>query len=319
VKIFVKNCNELRFHEPCDIHDPDCSFFVPSKDHSATIVTVNFEKKKIEAGNCYSISDELVQYIRIICNDNNTNTKNPFENEELSKIIIELEQATKTVVTLIKYCLKNRYINDNQIFRANVFWSIDGVDWTKIPKTSDSFTDCYGFSTLNVASFRKIQEYLENGFTPFLALKFLHRADIEEDPQVKWIEAAAAAEIGMKEFLINKDRKRYCRLKPARGQSMVEFCGDLIKQHTGEDFPKLEKLIEGARKRNRIIHGSDDLRITRKEANNYVHDVDEAIHYLLSHLYPDDWLIDQSYLFSKRRVLSEDKVKAIIKQNMDKK
>lgn len=319
MKIIIKNCNDLRFHKPGCLEESNWSFQVPSKNQSSIQVSIDFKNQKIEALKYYDISDELLHFLQTNCKTDNSSDIDPFENENLKKIINELEYSTKTVVSLIKYCLKNKSINDNQVFRARMFWTIDGNEWYKIPNTAYAWSDTGGGTQLNSTSAGKIQEYLYNGFTPFLALKFLHRADIEENSQVKWIEAAAAAEIAIKEFLLKKDPERYRHLKSKQSPPISDLYGSILKKYTGENSPKLDELIEGARKRNMIIHSPDEISITRKEANNYVHDVDEAIHYLLSHLYPDDGLINQSYLLSKMRVYSEEEMLAKINSDMHKK
>lgn len=297
--ITFKNRNPLKIDPIKKEHpklnmDGNFLFSVPSKNGSNVNVYINYQEREIQAIKDYEITEENFKYIQEICKEGNKEFEN-YKETDLGKIIVELEESTQNVISQIKYWLRKYDIDDNHVFRACVSWSLDGKEWIQIPGTAYAWARGDFFETLNGETGKILQEHIDKGISPFLALKFLDRAINEKTPELKWINATIAAEMAIKEFLIKKDEKLESILLSLPSPPIHKLYGSILEEYAQVKSPKLKKIKEGSERRNKIIHSPNAERIYLKEAMDYVDDVDEAIYHLLTILYPNDQLIKHRF------------------------
>jgi hypothetical protein len=150
---------------------------------------------------------------------------------------------------------------------------------------------------------KQIQHYIDVGFSPFFALAPLHRAKNERDPRYIIIYAAYAAELAIKEFLVEYTKTEgISPLEPLvlglPSPPLGQMYGEVLKGFTGKGSPKSGEMGELNTKRNNVMH-----RPPQKEkegdlakAEKYVRDVEAAIFHLLYLLYGEtDPIIKQHY------------------------
>ncbi|APC65557.1 hypothetical protein AAV35_14095 [Salimicrobium jeotgali] len=143
-------------------------------------------------------------------------------------------------------------------------------------------------ASLNSESAHHIQTYLDNGEEPFVALKHLHRARQEVNPKQKIIEAAIAAELAIKEFLIKKYPDIKFLLMEMPSPPLNKLYGAVLEHYHNERYKKANKLQEIATLRNEYIHTiKKSKEITYSEASNKVLEVENAIKYLLSEIHSE--------------------------------
>jgi len=207
---------------------------------------------------------------------------------ELSSMESNISKATKKVLYLIKYCLNCPDLNDNLFSSKGVYWSMDKSKWKRIPERTYAIIDEHLFLSLNEITSKSIQNYIENDFEPFFALRHLHRAKEEQNPRHKWIDATIAAELAIKEFLIRLKPDIETLLLEVPSPPIHKLYGPILEYYTNEKSPKVNKLAKGAETRNKLVHRPKDIHIDAEQANKYTHDVEIAIYHLLTLLYPDD-------------------------------
>ncbi|MBW0933546.1 hypothetical protein [Priestia megaterium] len=204
-----------------------------------------------------------------------------------------MRQNAFYLINLLKYSLNNDWITEELLTLNTSEISIDNLNWKDIPKESmlqmgPSTSPRYLTQEASIT----IQNYINQKIDPFVALKHLHRARKDEVPRHMWIEATIAAELAIKEFLI--------RLKPDMEFILLELpspplstlYGKVLEHYIGEKYPKYNKLGDGAKIRNQLIHRPKETDITYEKAVAYVQIVEEAIYFLLRRLYPEDPIIN---------------------------
>ncbi len=61
----------------------------------------------------------------------------------------------------------------------------------------------------------------------------------------------------------------------------------MLETYLGERSPHRNALIEGAERRNKLIHRSEEEPVTLAQAAEYVQTAMQAIHHLYARLYPE--------------------------------
>ena len=106
---------------------------------------------------------------------------------------------------------------------------------------------------------KQIQRYIDTGFSPFFALAPLHRAKNERDPRYIIIYAAYAAELAIKEFLIEYAKKDgFFPVEPLLlelpSPPLGKLYGEVLKFYTKKGSPKTDEMIALNRERNALMH-----------------------------------------------------------------
>ncbi|OCL26601.1 hypothetical protein U472_11495 [Orenia metallireducens] len=271
-------------------------FNVPNEDKDDINVTIKPEEKEIECRAKYNISDELYEALKNYKEVEMKNLKNGFQDKILN-IRSDLSNASKKVISLIKYLLYCEDLDENLISIQGVFYSVDEENWYHLPMRANISVSASLVKKLNKGNIDIIQEYLNNGIKPFLALKHLHRAKTESNPRYKWIDATIAAELAIKEFIIRYQPEIETILLELPSPPLYKLYGRILESMIGERSPKYKELNEGSSIRNKLIHRPEVQKISLDKANKYVIDVEIAIYHLLNILYPDNPIINEFYSF----------------------
>jgi hypothetical protein len=214
---------------------------------------------------------------------------------ELSSITSDITSATRKVLALVKYALGCIDLDEQLLSFKSVEWSADKTGWKPFPTLVKGVADAYSTHHLNQQTAHAIQQCIDRGFEPFVALRHLHKARIERIPHYKWIDATIAAELAIKEFLI--------RLKPEIATLLLEMpspplhklYGSVLESFGVQRSPKVKEIQKGVEIRNKLVHRPGEAEISLEDANAYVHDIEDAIYHLIVSLYPDDSNIGHFY------------------------
>ena len=262
-------------------------FSVPLKDKSPVIVDIIPNEKRVETFSEFEISTEMWNVIH-----NDLDLKDLPKNfqDEISEIHLNISKSVKKVLCLIKYCLKCISLDENLISNTKIYWSRYKSNWKPLPSELHIVLDDRGYWQLNKETATDIQNYIQNDFKPFFALRHLHRAINENNPRYKWIDATIAAELAIKEFLIRREPCIKDLLLEVPAPRLDILYGKILKKYNnGENSPYKKKLKEGAEIRNKLIHNPQNINVSHEEANKYIHDVENAIYHLLYLLYEEDY------------------------------
>lgn len=246
-------------------------------------------KKQIVALCEADISKELYNTL-----EKNANRNEPLE-KELSSIATALHDSINNVLSLTKYVFGQVKIDEALYIPNGFFWSRDKTKWNPILTKRTLTVDVQIEYPLDTSTSKIIQNYLENNFTPFYALRHLHKSKRETNARYKWIDATIAAELAIKEFLIRLKPELETLLLEMPSPPLHKLYGSVLESFTKERSPRLSELNKGAETRNKLLHRPNETTVTDNEANNYVHDVETAIWHLLTLLYPKDDCIKSRY------------------------
>jgi hypothetical protein len=218
---------------------------------------------------------------------------------ELKSFYYGMENATNETLLLIKYGLYFSSIKEPPFSGSNLlYWSVDGSEWKHIGLTKIVY-GCWDSDqiTLDKGAETQIQQYIDSNFSHFFALASLHKAKNERDPRYKIIYAAHAAELAIKEFLIEYARKKGYPLESLvlelPSPPLGVLYGNVLKDHTGRGSPKTDDLIKLNSARNEMMHRppQKEKKIDLAQAEKHVRDVEAAIFHLLNMLYENDPLL----------------------------
>ncbi len=258
-------------------------FDVPQSDSSLVVVKIIPSENEVESMLEFDASEEAWAFLQT----GSTKTP-PALQDELGGVALKAANATKRVLGLFKYCLHNFDINERPISSKEASWSVDKVDWRVFPQRITGVLDSFRIIPLDQRAASSVQNCLLNGFEPFLALRHLHKARRESIPHYKWIDATVAAELAIKEFLIRFKPEMSTLLLEIPSPPLHKLYGTVLESFGLRRSPKLNAIRKGVEIRNKLVHRPETLNISLDEANNYVNDVELAIHHLIYLLYPDD-------------------------------
>ncbi|MFQ5822189.1 MAG: hypothetical protein ACE5I5_19585 [Candidatus Heimdallarchaeota archaeon] len=268
-------------------------FSVPLEGKPAVIVDVIPDENSVESFDEFEVSKEMWDVLQTDISDG---SKLPSKLQtELSEMKSGILQATRKVLSLIKYCFNQIELHEQLFSIKGIYWSVDKAEWKWVPMIGYATMEPRNFVYLNENTVKAIQEYLEGGHEPFFALRHLHRAKEEGNPCYKWIDATIAAELAIKEFLIRIKPDIETLLLEVPSPPLDKLFGPVLESYKNVPSPKLKELRKGAKFRNKLIHRPQDIRINRRQSNKYVQDVEIAIYHLLTLLYPKDPIMKTFY------------------------
>lgn len=300
------------------------SFNVPWKDSPNVMVKVEifcppsmWQSEKKTPGSISSISEYDLQFASVIASfkarvsdnfldalksgaDIEDRLPNSTLQDELKRLYYGMSNAVNEALLLLKYGLHFSDVAESPFGGPKtLYWSVDGSDWKNITLTIElqSIIDPDEVM-LDKETETQIQRYIDSRFSPFFALSPLHRAKNEPDPRYKIIYAAYAAELAIKEFLIEFTKKD--------GKSLLEpllvelpspplglLYGKILKRYTRQWSPKKDEMNALNSERNSLMHKPQQRQIELAKAEKYVRDAEGAIFHLLHMLYETDPLIER--------------------------
>lgn len=265
-------------------------FNIPVDSASPISVEVRVDKKKVVSTHTTEISDGMLKFLQT-----ETQEVPPELHAELRAITSGVRSATREVLTLIKYGLGWINLNELLMSSKDAEWSTDEVAWKPLPSLLTIVADGYSMHPLNETTASAIQQCIDSGFKPFVALRHLHKARNESIPHYKWIDATIAAELAIKEFLIRLRPEIATLLLEMPSPPLQKLYGTVLESFGMQRSPKLKEIGKGVEIRNKLVHRPGETTISHEDANTYVRDVEIAIYHLLISLYPDDPNIQYFY------------------------
>jgi hypothetical protein len=242
--------------------------------------------------------------------------------DEISDLFNQINDWTNEVLRYIKYGLNFVELSESPFrpYANREFWSIDGLAWNHC--TPEGRVILQGGSVresssemavpLDDKTAPQIQQYIDDNYSPFVSLTYLHRAINEGHPRYKWIYATIAAELAIKEFLVEYTSKDGCaELEPLLlelpSPPLRKLYGSILESYLGERSPCVGKIDKGAERRNRLLHrpkgkGGEQEKVSEQEARQYARQIELALFHLLHQLYQNDWIIERLFANIKQIV-----------------
>lgn len=269
-------------------------FNIPVKDAADVIIEVTPQQGLVESYWEGEISNGLKEYISLYGNKNLNDASKELK-DEASKITSTINQAVRKVLHNIKYWLRYHSLSERLFSIKVIHCSIDKSKWGQFPFLIKCTIDTDYILPLEEYRSKVIQDYIQRGIEPFVALRHLHRAKEEIIPRYKWIDATIASELAIKEFFLSLKPDLEPLLLELPSPPLHKLYGQILEAYTGQPSPYVSKLAKGAERRNRLLHRPQEGDITEEEANEYIHDVESAIYHLLTLLYPKEEFICACY------------------------
>lgn len=207
---------------------------------------------------------------------------------EYKSAVEVLAEAVHRLVDLLAQEIRGYSVSAYDPHIARDLWSEDGVSWQSVAERTTQVTLT---AALKVSLDRElaagVQRLASSGARALVATHFLHRAHNEEDPRMRWISAALAAELAVKEVLVRHNRERGLALIGGHRRGIISaLSGEGLRELAGAPSPFLKELVAGANKRNDLVHEPEIVQVTSDEAFEYLLMVDQAIRHLLGTLRP---------------------------------
>ena len=213
--------------------------------------------------------------------------------EEIREIHSICSITTQRVLSHIKYHLVYTDISEQLFSIKSRRWKVEGQDWRPIPSSFSTVFEAISIPRFDERTCNNLQESLNEGFEPLLAMRHLHRAINESIPHHKWIDATIAAELAIKEVLIRAKPDLESLLLEVPSPPLTKLYGSVLETYLGERSPYLGIIRKGVEVRNRLVHRPTSERVDAQEAVDYVDNIELVIFHLLSLLKPQNRLIQE--------------------------
>jgi len=302
--IYVKGCYTLLGKINVESKEERYRFKIPIGNDQEVTVEITPDKNEIESICRSEISDEMWKVLQTGVHDGRKLSSKL--QDELNEIISQINSATRKVMNLIKYCLNQIDLDENlfSLKLAGTHWSIDKSKWETLPVLLKAIISIENIIPLDYDNSKTIQEYIVEGFEPFIALRHLQKAKKETNPRYKWIDATIAAELAIKEFYIKLKPEIETLLLEVPSPPLHKLYGSILESFINERSPKLKEIAKGVEIRNKLLHRPKEFQIDDQDAIIYVQDIEIAIYHLLHKLYPKDPIITKFY--SPRAIIKKE-------------
>ena len=282
-RTWIRNINEISGGLRTDSADGPFTLNVGALKRAQSIrAEISTDGRFITSSAGFDLSDALVEALRTTAPEDSIGTE--LESELLAALSI-LSATSRSILRLIQQETEDHsLLPHNQLlgFRGGFQWSSDGSQWNPLPVHGGSITfSMHKLGTLDNSLLRTIQNLLDNSERPLLAYVHLFHAERSDGLRFKWIEATIAAELAVKEVLMNVAPTIRPLLEELPSPPLRKLYGTILEQYTGERSPFVRKLNEGAERRNRLVHRPEVVRLDHQEVLDYVQVVREAIRHLV--------------------------------------
>lgn len=246
-KIYIKLNYKILGKVTSNISSKGYNFVFKVKDKKPVEVSILPNQDLITAIQEVNISETLLEIL---------NSKQrgflPEIKEEIFQIKTDSSSAVKRVISLIKYTFHIFDLDERLVAGKDSEWSTDKSNWQLLPQFPYISFDSHINYSLNDETSNTIQEYLDNNFEPFLALKYIHKAKNENIPQHKWIDATIAAELAIKEFLIRLKPDIETLILEVPSPPLSKLYGTILESLRYPKSPKLKEIKNGIEKKKQI-------------------------------------------------------------------
>lgn len=166
-------------------------------------------------------------------------------------------------------------------------WSDDDANWKRLPVQHAPLALALTIVTnLNIGNHDALRSSVAAGNKPLTSSTFITLARQSTAPQVKWILAAVAAEIGIKEGLVKLDPALETELTARRTPRVEKLFGPYLERITGAASPLARAIQEGADIRNSLVHSAHATMVDGLRAERFLNTVEEALHSIRRHIRP---------------------------------
>jgi hypothetical protein len=164
-----------------------------------------------------------------------------------------------------------------------ITWRLADSPWGPVPNPPVSMEFSIGpiIGRFNAGTAAALQALLLARERPFMAFDHLREAFRSEDNRFAWIQAAAAAELGVKEALLRLEPRLHALLLEVPAPPVQKLYGAVLKAYGGESSSYKSDLQNGAERRNSILHRPDRQVVTSRQRSDYLHTVDKALRHLV--------------------------------------
>jgi len=230
-----------------------------------------------------SVVGSFKPHILKILRTKNYNKLSDGEKTELHDITRPVREAVKRFVGLLKQELHRYNIKDELIANVRIEWSLGDNEWNPIPRglMADVRVDYLG--NLDEKTANHLQELLLEDEEALIATSYLHHARNLMNRRYQWIYATIAAELAVKEVLVRIEPKLRVILEELQSPPLNKLYGKVLQSVAGVKLPSsdLEKLRQGAIKRNELVHNPKSATPTFDEVNGYIDFIDVKVKWLL--------------------------------------
>ena len=204
---------------------------------------------------------------------------------EVLEATTSCREATIRVLSILKYLLNRDSISSELCSLKSIKWSNDNRSWNAI--SWNQIINAPGIKvkwiTDDVSVY--IQKAIDDNIQPWIALKYIEHAKREKIPNHKWIYATIAAELAIKEFLIQKEPVIEALLLELPSPPLDKLYGSILNKYAGSESPAKKVIKKGIETRNKLLHQASEFEIEEDEATAYVQEIDNAINDLMIRLY----------------------------------
>lgn len=290
--VYLRGCYTVLGKIECQDKGKRFCFIVPVKDEPNATIYITPGDGTIESFHEAAISHEMISFLKAYASDSSKKLP-PDLSTELARVTSILSQSVRRVLTHVKFGLNQKDLDEQLFSVRGEYWSLDNDHWERLPMRTAIVASVDVFLFLSDDTTKAIQERLNiEAPEPFLALRHLHRARREDNPRYKWIDATIAAELAIKEFLLRKKPDLEALLLEVPSPPLDKLYGAILQRYGGERSPWKNKIANGAKVRNKLLHIPHHEAIDPWDTNEYVDDVQSSIYHLLALLYPEDPLVD---------------------------
>lgn len=173
---------------------------IAKEKQAKVVLSLDDKSLVVEIANCL-ISERLL-FSLLQDQTNRLDSFPPELKEEIRQIHSTCSTISQMVLSYIKYHLVYTDISEQLFTIKSKRWKVDGQDWRPIPSSFSIVVDGRNIPRFDKCTCSNLQESLDEEFEPLLAMRHLHRAKNELIPHHKWIDATIAAELAIKEVLI---------------------------------------------------------------------------------------------------------------------
>jgi hypothetical protein len=230
-----------------------------------------------------SVVDSFKPHILKILRTKDYDKLSDGEKTELHGITRPVREAVKRFAGLLKQELHRYNIKDELIANVRIEWSLGDNQWHSTPRGLMVDVRASSLGNLNEKTANHLQELLLGDEEALVATSYIHHARNSMNRRYQWIYATIAAELAAKEILVRIEPKFQVILEELQSPPLNKLYGKVLQSVAGVKLPgsDLEKLRQGAIKRNKLVHNPKSATPTFDEVTEYIDFIEDKVKWLL--------------------------------------
>jgi len=254
--------------------------FVVSKNGQDVKIRLLRDGKTIEFESVVrSLEQDILRLLRI----NDYKKFNAEEKERFRSVKLPIHEAVIHFVGMLRQELHRYNIKDGLIGNPRYEWSLDNKGWHFIDRGLTVSVGVSSLGNLNERMADHLQRLLLEGEEPLAATGYLHHARNSINRRFQWVYATIAAELAAKEILARMEPKLRVVLEELPSPPLHKLYGGVLQSVADVELSgsELEKLRQGAIKRNKLVHNPKSATPTFDEVTEYIDFIDDRVRWLL--------------------------------------